>query len=74
MFWAFVTLMLYKLGGTECISQEQMEKFNADHGPEVLYDHDKKVWIMKIKEGQESPVIVTVPKKVLRKPPRIFRS
>ena len=26
-FWAFVTLLLYKVGGVECISQEQLEKF-----------------------------------------------
>ena len=73
-FWAFATLLLYKVGEIECISQEQIEKFDIDNYPDVMYDHVKKAWVMKLKKGVDQPVIVTVPKKILRKTPKIFRS
>jgi hypothetical protein len=72
-FWAFVSLMLYKVGGREAVTTEQLEKFDADEGPEVLYDHDKDAWIMQL-QAKHRPTIVTVPKKILRKTPKIFRS
>lgn len=72
-YWAFVTLMLYKLGGTEAISQKQIEKFDTPDYPAVMYDHDKKAWIMKLL-GVEPPAIVPVLKKQLIKTPKIFRS
>lgn len=64
-FWAFCALMLWKLGGMEVIKHEYIEKFDLDNMPEVIYDHDKAVWIMKFKKGQ-MPVIV-VPGKKIRK-------
>ena len=72
-FWAFVSLLLYKVGGIECVTQKQLEKFNPDHCPDVMYDHEKKAWIMKLKDV-DKPVIVTVPKKMMRKTPKILLS
>lgn len=65
--WAFNTLMLYKTGGRECITQEQIDKFDVDNIPEVLYDHENKAWVMKLKDDVEKPVIVTVPRKLLKR-------
>jgi len=72
-YWAFTTLLLYKVGGIEVISQKMLDKFNIDDMPKVVYDHDKKAWVMKLRKG-EMPTIVTVPKKILRKKPRVMLS
>jgi len=72
-FWAFVSLMLYKTGGVEIVTAEQLEKFNPDEGPEVLYDHEKDAWIIQLQE-KHRPTVVTVPKKILRKTPKIIKS
>ena len=75
-FWAFMTLTLYKLGGVEVITDEQLEQFDIEQAPDVLYDHDRKAWIMKLKE-KDMPgpkVLVKVPKKLIRKMPKTFLS
>ena len=73
-FWGFAALMLYKLGGVEIITQKQLEKFNMEHAPDVMYDHDKEAWIMRLKEQPKPEVIVTVPKKILKRVPKGFLS
>ena len=73
-FWAFVAFMLYRIGGTCVLTDENIKRFQmVDEAPEVLYDHDKEAWIMKLKD-EHKPTIVTVPKKMLKKMPKFFRS
>lgn len=72
-FWAFMALLLYKTGGKEVITQELIDKFDIDQGPEVLYDHENKAWIMKLPDGT-MPTIVTVPKKMLKRNRKLILS
>lgn len=70
---AFITLLLWKIGGMECITQEQLDKFNIEDGPELLYSHQKKAWTMKLKDDA-MPTIVTVPKKMLKRNRKLILS
>lgn len=66
-FWAFCSIMLFKIGGVEALTQKQIDDFSMiDDGPEVVYNHDKKVWIMQLPK-KDRPTIVTVPKKLLKR-------
>ena len=71
-FWAFTTLMLWKLGGVEAISLDQLKAFEIDNVPDVYYDHDRKAFVMKLKESPNPDVNVFVPKKKLNKTPQVI--
>ena len=65
-FWAFVALMLYKLGDVEMITLERLEKFDAEKDcPEVVWIAEKKAWMMKNKKI-DRPTIITPPKKIAK--------
>ena len=73
-FWAFMTLTLYKLGGVEVITDEQLEQFDIEHAPDVLYDHDRKAWIMKLKkDDMPKRILVPVNGKILKKQRRLIK-
>lgn len=66
-FWAFCALMLYKLGDVEAISLECLDKFNAERdSPDVIWNAEKKAFIMKNKEiSRPSPI--AIPGKIRKK-------
>lgn len=73
-YWAFVAFMLYHMpNGKVRLIQEELEKFPLNNMPEVLYDHDRKAWIMQLKKGA-MPTIVTVPKKMLKRNRKLILS
>ena len=57
-FWAFCSLMLYKLGGSEAITLDRLEKFPIEEVPEVVYDRELKAWIMRLKPGAVPKIVV----------------
>ncbi len=69
---AFLIKLLQKVGGSETISLERLEQFPLDSAPDLVYDDDNKTWAMR--STVPAPVIVTVPKKILRKTPKILLS
>lgn len=74
-FWAFVALLLYKTGGVEIVTQEQLEKFSLDDLPEVIYDHDHQVWVMRLKKDQgPKKNLVHLPNKIRKKMPKVMWS
>ena len=60
-FWAFASLMLYKLGGVEAVSVERLEQFDETELPEVIYDHDRKAFVMKLKDKDMPKKLIVVP-------------
>lgn len=66
-FWAFCTLMLYKLGGFEAIKLEHLEKYDYENDcPQVAWDDKNKVFIMRLKDTKK-PNAVSIPGKVRKK-------
>jgi hypothetical protein len=74
-FWAFATLMLHKLGGTQAITIDRLEQFDIDSVPEVYYDGDKNAWVMRLKDKNmpAKPIIVPVGNKILKRQRKILR-
>ena len=76
-YWAFMSLILWKTGGVEAITQEQIEKFDAVTDlPEVVFDHDHQAWIVRLKK-EDRPPIVAVPNKIRKKllrTPKVIRN
>ena len=73
-FWAFAALMLYKLGDVEAITLEHLEKFDAERDcPDIIWNAEKKSFIMKNKTI-DRPVIIKVPKKLMKKLPKFMRN
>jgi len=74
-FWAFVALMLHKLGGMEAVTIERLEQFDIEDCPEVYYDGDAKAYVMKLKDKDmpARPVFVPVGGKILKRQRKILR-
>ena len=71
-FWAFMALMLYKLGGTEVISLEHLEQFDFENDcPQVSWDAKNKAIVMRNLDT-EKPVVIAMPGKIRKKMFREF--
>jgi hypothetical protein len=55
---AFIALMLFKLGGTETISLEMLEKFPTDKRPfKIFYDQHKKAFTVYLDKKKKRGII-----------------
>ena len=68
-FWAFCSLMLYKIGGFEIIKLEHLEQFDYEKdATQVTWDAKHKAFIMRFKEDSKpKPVAISVPGKIRKK-------
>jgi len=73
-YWAFVALMLYRLGGLEAISLEHLEQFDFENDcPQVTWDAKNKTFIMRNKDADAAkPVTIAIPGKIRKKMFREF--
>ena len=64
---AFLGLLLFKTGGKETITVEQLEKFpDTEEALIIDWDPDKKAFSIEIR-GYEPPKAILTPKKILKK-------
>jgi hypothetical protein len=67
-FWAFVTVLLYKIGGVQAISLKHLELFDFEKDcPQVTWDARNEVFIMRNKEIKKQPSLIEVPGKIRKK-------
>ena len=67
-FWAFATIMLYKLGGFEVLTLKQLEKYNYEKDcPQITWDDKNKAFIMRLKDQIEKSQTISVPGKIRKK-------
>lgn len=68
-FWAFCTIMLYKLGGFEVIRLEHLEKYDYEKDcPYVTWDEKNKAFIMRLKDMDvKKPSAISMPGKIRKK-------
>ena len=66
-FWAFMALMLYKLGGAQAISLEHLEQFDFENDcPQVSWDAKNKAIVIRNLDAQK-PVEIITPGKIRKK-------
>jgi len=71
-FWAFMALLLYKIGGVEAIKLEYLEKFDFENDcPQVSWDAKNKAIVMRNLDAEE-PVKIITPGKIRKKMFREF--
>jgi hypothetical protein len=67
-FWAFCTLMLYKLGGFEAIKLEHLEKYDYENDcPQVSWDAKNQAFIMRFNDNSKPPSKISLPGKIRKR-------